>query len=145
MNIKFEFDILKAENNLKKHRISFNETESVFYDDFAKIYNIKKENNMKNLSKNIVNGDGLKINLKQQQLIDELFAKVKEKYPEIILKSLEASPDDPEHIWINVIADMDEDREIEMHSYSAELQIDILMDYGYAISIMPENPSAVLI
>ncbi|MBM2815764.1 MAG: hypothetical protein HW421_2526 [Ignavibacteria bacterium] len=87
----------------------------------------------------------MKINLKKQQLIDELFNKVKERYPEIIFKDLQTSPDDPEHIWINVIADMDEDREIEMNHFSASLAIDILIDFGYALSIMSENPNAVYI
>ncbi|MBM2817282.1 MAG: hypothetical protein HW421_4044 [Ignavibacteria bacterium] len=87
----------------------------------------------------------MRINHKQQQLIDELFNKVKERFPEIVLKSLESSPDDPEHIWINVIADMDEDREIEMTHYASDLATDILMDYGYDFSIMPENPNAVYV
>ena len=87
----------------------------------------------------------MKINLRKQQLIDELFNKVKEQYPEIIFKDLQTSPDDPEHIWINVIADMDEDREIEMNHFSASLAIDILIDFGYALSIMSENPNAVYI
>jgi len=51
------------------------------------------------------------MNHKQKELIDELFNKVKAKYPEIIFKDLSVSPDDPDHIWINVIADMDEERE----------------------------------
>ena len=85
----------------------------------------------------------MRINLKQKQLMDELFAKVKERYPEIVFKDLQNDPDDPEHIWINVIADMDEDREIEMRRYSAALETDILIDYGYAFSIMSENPNAV--
>ena len=56
---------------------------------------------------------------------------------------MQISPDDPEHIRINVIADMDEDREIEMNRFSASLEIDILVDYGYAFSIMSENPIVV--
>ena len=85
----------------------------------------------------------MRINYKQQQLINELFEKVKEKYPEIQYKNLEVSPDDPEHIWINVISNMDEDREIEMSHYCSNLEYDILMDYGYAISIMASNPNLV--
>lgn len=85
----------------------------------------------------------MKINLKQQELIDTLFNKVKAQYPEIVFKDLEVSPDDPEHIWINIIADMDEDKEIEMSHYSAELTTDILLDFGYMISLMPENPNTV--
>ncbi len=85
----------------------------------------------------------MRINYKQQQLIIELLAKVQEMYPEIKFKNLEVSPDDPEHIWINVIADMDEDREIEMSHFCSNLEYDILMDYGYAISIMASNPNMV--
>lgn len=85
----------------------------------------------------------MKLNHKQEQLIDELFSKVKSKYPEIIRKNLDVSPDDPDHIWINVIADMDEDKELEMAEFAAELEHDILMNFGYSISIMPENPNVV--
>ncbi len=85
----------------------------------------------------------MRINLKQKQLIDEMINKVKLQFPEIVYKNLEVSPDDPEHIWIIVEADMDEDREILMRHYSAELQTDILMDYGYMISIMSDNPNTV--
>ena len=87
----------------------------------------------------------MRINLKQKQLMDELFNKVKERYPEIIYKDLQTDPDDSEHIWINVIADMDEDREIEMNHYAAEIATDILIDYGYNFSIMAENPNTVYV
>ncbi len=83
------------------------------------------------------------MNVKQEQLINELFEKVKQRFPEIELINLQVSPDDSEHIWINVLADMDEEREIELTDYASELAVDILIDYGYAISIMPENPNAV--
>ncbi len=33
--MKFEWDINKAELNIKNHGISFNEAEDVFFDDFA--------------------------------------------------------------------------------------------------------------
>jgi uncharacterized DUF497 family protein len=33
--IKFEWDASKASENLRKHPISFDEAQSVFYDDFA--------------------------------------------------------------------------------------------------------------
>lgn len=36
MSIEFEWDNKKAEENLKKHRINFDEAVSVFYDDFAR-------------------------------------------------------------------------------------------------------------
>ena len=33
--INFNWDVKKADSNLKKHRISFSEAKSVFYDEFA--------------------------------------------------------------------------------------------------------------
>ncbi len=33
--IRFEWDSAKASANLKKHRVSFEEAQSVFYDEFA--------------------------------------------------------------------------------------------------------------
>ena len=33
--IKFEWDASKAESNIKKHGVSFESAQSVFYDDFA--------------------------------------------------------------------------------------------------------------
>jgi uncharacterized protein len=33
--IKFEWDAAKATSNKKKHRVSFEEAQSVFYDEFA--------------------------------------------------------------------------------------------------------------
>ncbi|NLO18934.1 MAG: hypothetical protein GX121_03505 [Ignavibacteria bacterium] len=85
----------------------------------------------------------MRINYRQQQLIEELYNKVKSKYTQIKFKDLEVSPDDPEHIWINVISTLDEDEEIEMMGYSAELGTELLEEYGYRISIMPENPNTV--
>lgn len=38
MSLQFDWDENKAENNLKKHGISFDEAKTVFYDDFARIF-----------------------------------------------------------------------------------------------------------
>ena len=36
--MQFEWDNIKAKFNLRKHGISFEEAKTVFYDDFAKIF-----------------------------------------------------------------------------------------------------------
>ncbi len=81
------------------------------------------------------------INHKQQELIDRLFAEVQQHYPEIHIKGYEVNPDDKEHIWVIVHAPMDEEREIELGRYASGLSTDILMEYGYAISLMTDNPT----
>jgi hypothetical protein len=37
MNFKFEWNVVKAENNIKKHKISFDEAMTVFDDNFANV------------------------------------------------------------------------------------------------------------
>ena len=78
----------------------------------------------------------MKINHKQKELIDKLFINIKERFPEIELKDLSVSPDDPDHIWINILAPIDDDREVLLMDYAAELEADIDTEYGYRISIM---------
>ncbi len=86
----------------------------------------------------------MEINPKLQELIDQLFDKVKAKYPNITFKHLESSHDDRENIWVIVNADMDEDEVLEMREFSSQLEYHILMDHGYLISMMYDNPNAVL-
>ncbi|MDQ1266237.1 MAG: hypothetical protein QG635_1389 [Bacteroidota bacterium] len=85
----------------------------------------------------------MKMNHKQEELVGSFYKIVKEMYPEIELLNLSINPDDPEHIWINVKADMDEDREIEMSLFAAGIEADIDIEYGYRISVMSENPNSI--
>ena len=82
----------------------------------------------------------IRLNHKQQEFADTLLREVQSRYPEVTLLSVETNPEDPHHIWLNVNAPTDEDREMELRSFTAELCTDILLDYGYAFSVMPENP-----
>ena len=76
-------------------------------------------------------------NLKQKQLSRMLFDQLKEKFPEIHLVGITPSCEDPEDIWVNIIYPEDEDRQIEIADFAAEISTDILLDYGYSITIMP--------
>jgi hypothetical protein len=82
-----------------------------------------------------------RLNHKQQELADTILREAQQRFPEIALLSMQISPDDANHIWLNVNAPDDEEREMELRSYTAELCTDILLDYGYAFSVMPENPT----
>lgn len=76
----------------------------------------------------------------QQTCIQRLFEQVQQRFPEIEILSLQRNPEDKEHIWINVLAAMSEEREIELSRYAAGLSADILVEYDVMLSIMPENP-----
>ena len=79
------------------------------------------------------------MNLKQQELTDKLFQAVKEKFPEVKLVSVTESPEDPNDLWVNIATPKDEEREIELVEFASEKTTDILLDYGYHISIMPTS------
>jgi len=80
----------------------------------------------------------MNLNIKQEELIDFLFNKAKEKFLDIEFYNLTTSPDDPEHIWINVIIN-DEDDSSKITYFTSEFAADIHINYGYRISVMPSN------
>jgi len=82
----------------------------------------------------------LPLNFKQEELAEQLFLSVKERYPEIVLRGYRFGPDARDHLWIVVLAPMDEEREAEMGSYAAERSSTILLEHGYLMTIIPENP-----
>jgi len=82
----------------------------------------------------------MRINHKRQELIDDFYKKAKEKFPEIEFKDLSVSPDDPDHIWINVYEDMDDIRKREFRDFEVDKEVEIDDNYGYRITIMTEGP-----
>jgi len=75
------------------------------------------------------------INLKQMELAQVLFDKLKQQYPEIELVEIVESGVYPDHLWVKIIMPEDEDRMIEMGEIAADISTDILVDYGYHITI----------
>jgi len=80
-------------------------------------------------------------NHKQIELSNMLFEKLKGRFPELRLAGITESAENPNHIWVNVVMPNDEDRELEVFEMAAEISTDILMEYGYHITIIPaETP-----
>lgn len=76
------------------------------------------------------------INFKQEELAREFFSSLKRHFPEVSLINVTESPADSRAVWVNVTAPDDEDREIDLIEFAGERTTDILLDYGYYISIM---------
>ncbi|MCP4350935.1 MAG: hypothetical protein GY795_36175 [Desulfobacterales bacterium] len=79
----------------------------------------------------------MRINFKQQELVDRLVEDLKEKFPEVRFVDITESPEDPNDLWINVTKMKDEDRLLELIDFCGEKSTDILMDYGYHMLVMP--------
>ncbi len=77
------------------------------------------------------------INFKQEELIKEVVDYVREKFPEVRFLGVTESPEDPESLWIRVTAPEDEKRESELTDYACDKTMDILLDYGYHMLVMP--------
>jgi len=75
------------------------------------------------------------INLKQMELGHQLFDGLKQQYPEVELVDIAESGVYPDHLWVDIIMPKDENREIEMRHLAANISINILIDYGYHITI----------
>ncbi len=78
-------------------------------------------------------------NDKQIELSQMLFGRLKERFPEIEFESITESAENPNNIWVKIVMPQDEDREIEMQSMASEISTDILVDYGYHITIFPAD------
>jgi len=76
------------------------------------------------------------INFKQEELAQELFSSLKYEFPEVTLINITESPADPRAVWVNITAPENEDREIDLIEFAGDRTTDILLDYGYYISIM---------
>ena len=76
------------------------------------------------------------VNFKERELGLMLFNKLKHHFPELELVSITESIESADQIWVNVIMPGDEDREIALQELASEISTDILMDYGYHITIM---------
>ncbi len=83
----------------------------------------------------------MRINFKQEELIEDLLKVVRDKFPDVELIDVTESPEDSESLWINVTAPNDEDREIELREFAADKTTDILTDYGYHMLVMPTRKS----
>jgi len=79
------------------------------------------------------------INFKQEELIHGFFKSVKERFPEVEFLNVTESPENPADLWINITEPEDEDREIELIEFAGDKTTDILLDYGYYISLMPRT------
>ncbi|MCP4353478.1 MAG: hypothetical protein GY795_49140 [Desulfobacterales bacterium] len=79
------------------------------------------------------------LNHAQERLIDELMDYAREKYPEVNLKTVTESPGSSNHVLVIVegIDWNDDDKVMDFTEYMSLKQEDILVDYGYPISVMP--------
>ncbi len=76
------------------------------------------------------------MNFKEHELSLMLFHRLQHHFPEIELAGVTESIESADQIWVKIVMPSDEDREIALRELAAEMATDILMDYGYHITIL---------
>lgn len=76
---------------------------------------------------------------KVKTLAMNLFEITQKKFPEIKFINIQEHPEQADRYWINVSADMDEEREMAMGKFVADNAMDILVKEGYSFAIMLDN------
>ncbi len=74
-------------------------------------------------------------NEKQRELSKMLFARLKDRFPEVELVDITETAYNPDNIWVNITMPSDEDRLLDLEDVAAEISTDILLDYGYHITV----------
>ncbi len=79
------------------------------------------------------------LNHVQERLTNELMDYARQKYPEIEIGKITDSPSSSNHVWVIIkgIDWDDDDKVMDFIEYVAGKQEDILVEYGYPISLMP--------
>jgi mitochondrial fission protein ELM1 len=75
------------------------------------------------------------INFKQQELSEMLCDKLKKKFSDLEFVDIMESPENPNHIWVNIIMPEDDEKQLAIYKQAGKISTDILMKYGYMILI----------
>jgi hypothetical protein len=75
------------------------------------------------------------MSLKERELSMMLFNKLQHQFPEIKFAGITESMETSDEIWVKIVLPDDEDREIALYELAGQISTDILMEYGYHITI----------
>ncbi len=81
------------------------------------------------------------LNLKQEELIQQFIADLRKNFPEATIVNVVPGPENPQELWIRVVAPENEQRLFELAEFSANRTMDILLDYGYYFLVVPTAKS----
>lgn len=74
---------------------------------------------------------------KQEELLERFIADLRKNFPEIEVLNVVPGPENPQELWIRVIAPEEDERLSELAEFSGNRTIDILLEYGYYILVVP--------
>jgi hypothetical protein len=84
------------------------------------------------------------LNHKQEELIRELVRDIEAQFPDTRFVQVSPSPESERTLWLEFTKPADDDRMLDIIEYAGPRAMDILLDYGYHMLVMPavENETA---
>jgi len=79
----------------------------------------------------------MRLNHKQQELIEQFSKEIEEKFPDVKFVNVSPSPESEETLWLQFTKPDNDDRMLDIIEYASNRTMDILLDYGYHMLIMP--------
>lgn len=79
----------------------------------------------------------MRLNDKQEELIAQLAKEIEEKFPDIKFVDVVPSPESENTLWLHFTDPGSDDRFMEIAEYASERTMDILLDYGYHLVVLP--------
>ncbi|MCG3119393.1 MAG: hypothetical protein ALAOOOJD_01785 [bacterium] len=79
----------------------------------------------------------MNLNHKQEELIAQLAREIEEKFPDIKFIEVVPSPESTNTLWLHFTEPENEARFMEIAEYASARTMDILLDYGYHLVVLP--------
>ncbi len=73
------------------------------------------------------------------ELASEMMEKVRARFPEVRFLRYRNNPENENSIFIEVTAPDNEDRDLELSEFVADLGSDIALEYGFMIFVLPQH------
>ena len=74
---------------------------------------------------------------KQEELIEEFVREIETKFPDVRFVEVNQSPESDNTLWLEFTKPESDDRLVEIIEYASNRTMDILLDYGYHMLVMP--------
>lgn len=77
------------------------------------------------------------LNHKQEELIQELVRDIEAQFPDTRFVQVLSSPESERSLWLEFTKPEDDDRMLDIIEYAGPRAMDILLNYGYHMLVIP--------
>ncbi len=79
----------------------------------------------------------MRLNYKQEELVEQLAKEIEARFPDVKFVEANPSPENDRTLWLEFTRPPNDDCLMEIIEYASNRTMDILLDYGYHMLVMP--------